>query len=43
MRFLLAWICFIIGSFFMGIGQKLSEEAHDKFAELVAEQILESK
>lgn len=35
MRFLVAWIFFIVGAFAMGIGQIISTDAYNKFIELV--------
>lgn len=37
---LLAWMFLIAGSFFIGIGQKLSTEAYDQWSELVAKEVL---
>ena len=35
MRFLVAWIFFIVGAFAIGIGQKISSDGYDKFVELI--------
>lgn len=37
---LLAWIFLILGSYFIGIGQRLSTEAYGEWSELLAKEML---
>ncbi len=37
---LLAWIFLIVGSFFIGIGQRLSAEAYGEWSKLLAKEML---
>jgi hypothetical protein len=39
MKKLIAWAFLIIGSFFIGVGQHISKEAYDQWADLIVDEM----
>jgi uncharacterized membrane protein YkvI len=42
-QFIFAWMFFIVGAVFLGIGQNISAPAYDQFVELVLADLLAKK
>lgn len=40
MRRLIAWVFLLLGSFLLGIGQRISEEAYAQWADLLADELI---